>query len=194
MARREATGKFVIRMPPSLHATLRRESARRGMSLNKLCVDSIRSSIERRGGVPASPTGSDAWLAKARRLWGEDLRGVVLFGSVARGEEREGSDVDLLVVIEDRLPVTRSLYTQWDAEGEADAVLNPHLVHLPADERAAGSLWLEVALDGIVLYDADGALARFLSRLRRAIASGAFESRVANGHRYWIRRLEEPGA
>jgi len=35
------------------------------------------------------------------RRYGSQLKGVVLFGSYARGEETEGSDIDITVILED---------------------------------------------------------------------------------------------
>ncbi len=35
------------------------------------------------------------------RRYGNQLKGVVLFGSYARGEETEGSDIDIAVILED---------------------------------------------------------------------------------------------
>jgi len=35
------------------------------------------------------------------RRYGSNLKGVVLFGSYARGEETEGSDIDIAIILED---------------------------------------------------------------------------------------------
>ena len=35
------------------------------------------------------------------RLYGDRLRGLILYGSYARGDADEGSDIDLLVVVDD---------------------------------------------------------------------------------------------
>ena len=42
-----------------------------------------------------------------RRLYGERLKGLILYGSYARGDQREGSDPDILVVLDDfeRAPI-----------------------------------------------------------------------------------------
>jgi len=41
------------------------------------------------------------------KLYGERLKGLYLYGSYARGDEREGSDLDILVVLNDfeRAPI-----------------------------------------------------------------------------------------
>ena len=50
---------------------------------------------------PAVKTGLDAFRARLRSAFGARLQDVVLFGSHARGEANEESDVDVLVVIDD---------------------------------------------------------------------------------------------
>ncbi len=47
---------------------------------------------------------TDRFVAALRNEFGERLLGVALYGSVARGEARSESDMDLLVVHEDEEP------------------------------------------------------------------------------------------
>jgi predicted nucleotidyltransferase len=118
---------------------------------------------------------------------GDDLEAVVLFGSQARGEARAGSDVDLLVVVSERREIDRSLYRLWD-ECNGATVVNPHFVHLPGDVFEAGSLWFEIAIEGIVLEDREGNVNRFLSRVRRAIANGQIRRGSVHGRPYWVKQ------
>jgi hypothetical protein len=46
-------------------------------------------------------------------------------------------------------------------------------------------VWLEAALDGIVVLDRDGRIARHLGRVRRDIATGVRVRRRAHGQPYW---------
>lgn len=72
----------------------------RGDALFQSCVDGARERLRRareRAAAWNVEAASQAWAA-ARRLRSEfGAREVILFGSVARGEGRPGSDVDLLV-------------------------------------------------------------------------------------------------
>ena len=99
------------------------------------------------------------------------LIAVVLFGSRARGEAQETSDWDLLVIARDlpaktlarHLLLKNALPVDWRAR-----VAN--LGKTPQEfEAALPSLYLDIALDGILLYDPEGYAALRLARLRRLI-------------------------
>ena len=132
-------------------------------------------------------------MAEIQHLVGAPLLGVLLFGSTARGETRDSSDVDLMIVVDAQLPLTRSLYAGWDQslDKTGSSRLSPHFVHLPGSAEEAGSLWLEAAVDGIVLFDREGAIARLLRAIRRSMAEGKVQRKSAYGHPYWVRRGKE---
>ena len=93
------------------------------------------------------------------------LVGVVLFGSVARGEAVAGSDVDLLVIGEGDLPTRRSLMAGVPHGGGS----NPLALAIIADEDFQGRLshgdaFLEhVADEGLVLWEREGRVTRALT-------------------------------
>jgi uncharacterized protein len=185
-----ASGRFVLRMPPAFHKKLRDEARRRQVSLNTICQQALEGFLTRNHLTLGTDGESASLVAAISELVGVALIGVVLFGSMARGDSREGSDLDLLVVIRQSLPLTRSLYSRWDQRFAPDEG-SPHFVHLPLDAMAAGSLWFEAAVDGIVLHDVDDEVARFLGSIRRLIASGKLTRRSAYGHPYWVKSEEE---
>jgi predicted nucleotidyltransferase len=43
----------------------------------------------------------DAFKADLKQLYGDNLHSVILYGSLARGEETEESDIDLIVVLKE---------------------------------------------------------------------------------------------
>jgi len=183
------SGRFVLRIPPDLHARLRRIAGERGVSLNEYCRTAIEYYTDRSAADrdPDSFAGRSA--AAARDVVGGDLVGVVLFGSQARGEGRESSDTDLLIVVSTEHELGRELYRRWD-DVEPDRRVSPHFVHLPQTLSGAGSIWYEVALDGIVLHEEDHLISAFLQSVRRAIADGRLRRRYAHGHAYWVKDLE----
>jgi predicted nucleotidyltransferase len=185
------SGRFVIRLPPRLHAILKRRARNDGVSLNGLCLEALQTFTG--AGVHGGQEDKSVDLEAVRGMFGPALTGVILFGSTARGESRESSDIDLLIVLEEKLTLARSLYERWDRTftGTAGSSVSPHFVHLPRDEEKAGSLWCEAALDGVVLLDPEGAVVRLLRRIRRSMAEGSLQRKSAYGHPYWIRRGRE---
>ena len=97
------------------------------------------------------------------------------------------------------LPQCRSpvaLYRTWDRSVAAAAAIralgpsvNPHFAHLPVADAGTGggggSLWLEVALHGSVLWQRTWALSRWLGSARERMAEGAIRRRYAHGQPYW---------
>ena len=177
------SGRFVLRVPPTVHDALRDAAQRAGLSLNEYCVRALTAT----GPDPTGPGASVA--ARAIEAFGTDVVGVVLYGSWARGEATAASDIDVLVALEPTRPIARALYRDWDREpldhdGHAVEV---HFVALPAADAEPGPVWLEAAVDGVVVFDRDHRIARHLGRVRGALASGAVERRSAHGQPYWTR-------
>ena len=176
------SGRFVLRIDPDLHASLRHAANKVGMSLNELC--------SRRLALPSTPLPEGVLDAVRRAvdILGDDAWGVVAFGSWARDEMVEGSDVDLLIVGGPAVKIDRSLYRRWDRcpLTWAGHRIEPHFVHLPAKGRRITGLWAEVALDGIVLFDRDLSLSRRMAEIRQRLTSGELIRRWKGGHPYWV--------
>jgi len=177
------SGRFVLRISPGLHAALRAAAADEGLSLNDYCARKLAAPV----GHQASFGEAMPAVERAAELFAEDLIGVVVFGSWAREELADGSDVDLLVVLASEIPLTRELYRRWDEEPLAwgGRPVEPHFVHLPASDEPPGGVWTEVALDGIVLFERGLRLSAHLARVRRLIASGRLVRGLLHGQPYW---------
>lgn len=123
----------------------------------------------------------DEVVIALRNALNEDLLAVVLFGSHARGEAAEFSDWDLLVIAR-RLPertlerhflLKNLLPPSWRARV---AILGKTQEEF---ESRLPSLFLDIALDGVVLYDSNEYAAGQLGRLREAIEKkGLYRERV----------------
>lgn len=124
---------------------------------------------------------------RAEQIAGSKLIGIVAHGSWARDEMRAASDVDVLIVVERTVALTRDLYRKWDREplDWEGRPVDAHFVHLPDAPDRAGGVWCEAAIDGIVLDDLDGRVERTLQRIRRAIANGTLIRKHAHGQPYW---------
>jgi predicted nucleotidyltransferase len=186
MARRTqsgASGRFVLRLPSALHAALQSAARATGVSLNEYCVRRLAVS----GIGAAADPAATAIVGRAAELAADSLIGVVLYGSWARGDATASSDVDLLVVVDRHLSLTRTLYRRWDSrelrwQGRP---VDAHFTHLPGDQ-VTGGLWPEVAVDGLVLFERDWQISSQLVRIRRAIAEGRLVRRVTHGQPYWV--------
>jgi predicted nucleotidyltransferase len=182
-ARRAATGQLLLRIAPGLHAALREAARESGLSLNEYCARKLAAPV---GALTSVAEGTDA-VRRAAALCGPNLVAVVAFGSWARGELMDGSDVDVLIVVEERVPLTRDLYRQWDAEPVRwhGRPVDAHFVHLPAAEARVAGVWGEAALDGVVLFERGLRVSARLAAVRRDIAAGHIVRRIAHGQPYW---------
>lgn len=182
--RRSPSGRFLLRVSPGLHGALRRAADDAGLSLNDYCARKLAAP----GGTVGGP-GTDV-ISRAAEQFGENLLGVLVFGSWARGDTVEESDVDLLVVVHPEVAIVRDLYRAWDEAAPAltwdGRRLEVHFVHPPEAGETPSSLWAEAALDGLVLFDPGFELSRRLIDIRRGIASGAVLRRRAHGQPYWV--------
>jgi predicted nucleotidyltransferase len=99
---------------------------------------------------------------------GDDLVAVVLFGSQVRREAREGSDWDVLVVahglpgrtLERVIRLKRMLPSEHRGEVSLLAKTPEEFVSSLPD------LYLDIAVDGVILYDTDGFMEGRLRSLR----------------------------
>jgi hypothetical protein len=178
-----ASGRFVLRLKPGHHAALKRAAQESGLSLNEYCARRLGSPEA----VRSMPDQCSA-IDRALGALGKTLIGVAVYGSWARGEATEQSDVDLLVVLERSTRLTRELYRTWDQHEVvwANLPVEAHFAHLPeAGERVSG-LWGELALDGIVIFEYDFQISKQLVRIRRDIVSGRIARHVSHGQVYWV--------
>lgn len=172
----------MLRIDPVLHGVLRDDATAAGLSLNDWCGRTL--AAPGAGGVDAA---LGVVLSLRSRL-GSDLVGVVVYGSFARGALATGSDVDLLVVLRADVPITRSLYRDWEGALPAwnGREIDLHFVHLPTPTDQVPGSWAEAAVCGIMLYDRDLAVSRRLIGIRERIAAGALVRRMSQGQPYWI--------
>jgi len=137
-------------------------------------------------------------LLKARL--GEGLVSAVLFGSVARGEAKEGSDLDLLVVLEDfngsfgdrfRLfqEIEKELLSSKPRKMLRARGLGTLISPVPLTKEEVGRhppILLDILTDGIILYDKGDFIKGHLNELQaRLKALKARKVRLPGGRWYW---------
>lgn len=176
------SGRFVLRLAPSLHEQLRREAKDAGVSLNDLCVKKLRAlSLD-------LPDEISDLVARVKETFGENVHGVILYGSWARGESTPSSDIDVMVVLDPRVPLNMQLYEGWnEQEWKVDThALDVHFAHIPDAGKLPSGLWAEIALDGKVVYESDLVVTRTLAGVRRRIAAGDLIRLSSHGQPYWV--------
>lgn len=188
------SGKFVIRMPSSLHELLKKESQRKKESLNSCCIEILKEGLRPSSTIPSFDFLPTSLFSRIIKQWEGELRGIVLFGSAVREELRASSDIDLLFVLKDSVSLDRSIYIQWEEfyRKESENIrrtweISPHFVYLPVEVAQGGGLWYEVALEGKILWEKDNAVSSFLRKIRFAMIQGQIQRSFSHGHPYWIK-------
>src|SRR5262249_29325215 len=94
---------------------------------------------------------------------------------------------DVLVVVESRAPLTRTLYRRWDEHPLAweGRPVEPHFVHLRGPGERATGLWAEAAVDGVILFERGSETSARLAQVRRDSVAGRLVRRVVHGQPYW---------
>lgn len=142
-------------------------------------------------------TLAEEYARALQETLGERLVSVVLYGSVARGEPRVTSDVDLLAVVEglpqsrlQRHAVLEAADARVESRVEALAARGVHtavsgILKTPAEAQRIVPLYLDMVEDAVLLFDKDGFFAAILERLRQSLARlGSRRHRVGR-FRYW---------
>ncbi|NBY20469.1 toxin-antitoxin system HicB family antitoxin [bacterium] len=186
------SGKFVVRLSPQVHQQLKSESLKRGLSLNELCQERLslpnQSRAQKTSPLPQSVLTQILDTAKKLEL---PIEGILLFGSFARGEQDESSDIDLLVILSPEKKIERTLYQEWDLAFSnyrfcGSHEITVHFVYLPEDLKKCGSIWLECALEGILIFELkDTKIQKKVLQIRNLIAQGRWRRKFAHGHPYW---------
>ena len=185
MAAHSTTNKFLLRIPNADHAALVTQAKNKNTSINQLILDKLQAAHG------PTPLAEFSELQHVTSVFGSTLQGIFLFGSRARGESHQESDVDLLLLMEDNFKLDRGVYTKWDLHfAKRCPGVSPHFVVSSGDlaRLASSSIWREVALDGILLWQKDFRASRLMSQLRRLLlAGGGAELRkTTHGHPYWV--------
>ena len=182
--RRGASGRFVLRLAPGLHAALRAAASDAGVSLNDYCARKLSAPT----GNLAALSAASAVVERAAELFEESLVAVVVYGSWSRGEAMSGSDLDVLIVVESDAPITRALYRKWDSRPSIiwdGHTVEPHFVHLREKGGRTTGSWAEAAIDGIVIFERALRVSRHLADIRRDVLAGRLVRRVVHGQPYW---------
>lgn len=144
----------------------------------------------------------DGLLRELLKVFGDGLVSLVVFGSVARGEARRDSDIDVLIVVEE-LP--RSRFERLAKYMEAEKRLDPQLDELldkgyavtispilkTRDEAERFSpLYLDMVEDAVIIWDKEGFFENVLRGLKSRLDELGAE-RVWVGRKWYWRLKKE---
>lgn len=135
----------------------------------------------------------ESLLLGLKELLGENLVSLVLFGSVARGDWKEGSDIDILVAARN-LPSSFSkridLLIPVLEKARMKSPSRPFIQVYPLNvEEAAKNrpIYLDMLTDAVILYDKDGFMTGVLKGLHDKLATfGAKKIILEDGSWVWI--------
>jgi predicted nucleotidyltransferase len=145
-------------------------------------------------------------LEKLTKLLQEEFQdrlvSVVLYGSVARGDNRKDSDIDLLLVIRD-LPKTMTerviLFDKVERKLDDDImrlmdegyyVTFSPVLKTPEEAVRFSPIYMDMIEDAIILYDRDGFFRKVLEKTRKRLKELGFE-RVWLSEKSWYWRKRD---
>lgn len=129
----------------------------------------------------------DHAVAVLKNTFGDNFKALALFGSTAREEETEYSDIDLFAIIEN-IPQSHfkrsTLFNRISALNFKRRVLiltkteREFISHFP-------SLYLDLGLDGHVLYDKNDFLRTRFKKIKELIKQAELSRQRINGNFVW---------
>jgi predicted nucleotidyltransferase len=118
---------------------------------------------------------------------GRNLIALVLFGSRARGVQGQASDWDIFVLARSLPASPMGRYAQLRALCHAELAGGVSLLAKTQAEFEEGfpSFYLDLALDGVILYDSGGYMDAKLRRIREIIKESGLRREKIPGGFFW---------
>ena len=148
--------------------------------------------------VPSAMQIACHYTEALKAYFGDQLMAVVLYGSVARGEESPESDVDLLIVA-DGLPLSLrarnrllvefeeaflpALLAPWHRQGMVIDVSTK--IKTPEEARRLTLFYLDLTEEAIILHERGRFFQDILDQLRQRLAELGAQRREQGRIRYW---------
>jgi len=135
-------------------------------------------------------------LRRTRKCLGGNLSALVVYGSVAKGTAKKGSDIDVLLITKERLDnkAEESLRETFSSVSDTFLKLPEEKIMSEASFKEAYELGddflANVLADGIVAYDADGYYTSFLMRGIPVATRAVIEKKLETAEK-WLKSAAE---
>ncbi len=126
---------------------------------------------------------------KIHEFYGENLLGILVFGSLVRGDIRTGSDVDLLIILKNsplslRRRITEFYENLGDVLDEEYSIFISPFILTAEETNKFHPLYLDILQNHEILLDKDEFIQKFLKNIQRFRAK--FVEEFSNGEFvYW---------
>lgn len=101
---------------------------------------------------------TSAIVKEYRRVYGDAIDSVLLYGSYARGDEDDTSDIDIVAIVHgERLSLQEKLKKIWDSSSEMslihDVIISPAVIPFDEFEKYKGILpyYRNISEEGIAI-------------------------------------------
>lgn len=122
----------------------------------------------------------------------KEVEAIGLFGSIARGDFTQRSDIDIFIVVPDEVS-EREVWIKWnkilrDLLEDFQRDITVLVYSIKSLKEISSWYVLRLASDGKIIYDRSGEVEKIFNRIiQAAIDEGLIEEEFDN-HKYWIKR------
>lgn len=122
-----------------------------------------------------------------QKHFGGNLIAAVLFGSRARGDAHLESDYDVFLLVKNlpERPMDRQLYVRRAIAAKFAEKISITARTPEEFEHSFPSFYLDLATDGVILYDAGNYMAEKLQHIQKIIVQAGLERKKIDHHFSW---------
>jgi predicted nucleotidyltransferase len=129
-------------------------------------------------------------ISSLKSTLGQTIEAVILFGSIARNEATDRSDIDILVVGEVARKgfseANRIVYEALENVRTVNKRDTSVVVSTYEDLVKVNSFAINVASDGVIFYDATGRVTKLFAKIKQALSNGWVRYRTPDGCYGWM--------
>jgi len=140
-------------------------------------------------------------LKLLKEKFGEDLISLAIYGSVARGDNKRDSDIDLFIVVKNLPPTTIERIRIFDSlelllEEDIKEMFSKGyyvsfspIMKTPEEAMRFSPLYMDMTEDAVLIYDKENFLQNLLQRIRKKLNELGYE-RIWLGKKWYWRKKD----